>query len=119
VTVFMKVLNYKLAKANYKQPIRAGIGLAWGRALMIKAGHKGSTINDVVYMGDVVNRAAKLAAHGSKQPGGRPIYIDRAFRWNLNDHNKGLTTQALDDADAFTADAVNTAMNDWYVANCT
>lgn len=51
----MKVLNYKLKKAGYDTPIKAGTGASWGRALMIKAGLSGSGINDVVYMGDVVN----------------------------------------------------------------
>jgi class 3 adenylate cyclase len=45
-------------------PIRSGIGMSYGRALMIKAGFNGSGINDVVYMGDVVNRASKLAGLG-------------------------------------------------------
>jgi hypothetical protein len=34
---------------------------------MIKAGHKGSAVNDVVWMGDVVNSAAHLCCHGSKR----------------------------------------------------
>lgn len=113
----MKVLNYKLKKAKYKTPIRAGIGLAWGKALMIKAGHKGSTINDVVYMGDVVNRAAKLAAMGSKGPLDPPMCIDSDFRFNLNDHNKGLTKKHAED-DFYTSRAINTAMQAWYEANC-
>jgi class 3 adenylate cyclase len=61
-----KTLNYKLGKAGYDTPIRVGIGMSYGRALMIKAGHSGSGINDVVYMGDVVNEAAKLASKGSE-----------------------------------------------------
>ena len=53
----VKVLNYKL-RTRKIEPIRIGIGMDWGRALMIKAGYSGSGINDVVYMGDVVNSAA-------------------------------------------------------------
>jgi len=53
------ILNWKLAKKNLAE-IEVGIGLSWGRALMIKAGHKGSSINDVVWMGDVVNEASAL-----------------------------------------------------------
>jgi hypothetical protein len=37
---------------------------------MIKACYSGSGINDVVYMGEVVNRAAKLASQG-----GKPAFI--------------------------------------------
>jgi class 3 adenylate cyclase len=59
----VKALNCKL-KAKGVDPIRVGIGMDWGRVLMIKAGYSGSGINDVVYMGDVVNSAAKLASKG-------------------------------------------------------
>lgn len=51
---------------GWETPLRVGIGLADGRALMIKAGFSGSGIHDVVYMGQVVNPAAKLAALGRK-----------------------------------------------------
>jgi len=53
----VKVLNYKLLKKTYTTPVRVGLGMSYGRALMIKAGYSGSGINDVVYMGDVVNAA--------------------------------------------------------------
>jgi class 3 adenylate cyclase len=59
------VLNYKLRKKKYNE-INAGIGLSFGRVLMIKAGYKGSTINDVVYMGDAVNKASKMCSRASK-----------------------------------------------------
>jgi len=46
----VELLNYRLVKKGY-QPIKCGIGIAYGRALMIKAGAKGSGVNDVVWMG--------------------------------------------------------------------
>ncbi|MCM3444744.1 adenylate/guanylate cyclase domain-containing protein [Metabacillus halosaccharovorans] len=58
----MQVLNVKYKKkwgSNF-QEIKAGIGVALGRALVIKAGFSGSGINDLIYMGDVVNRASKM-----------------------------------------------------------
>lgn len=57
----MNVLNVKYKKKwkDFKE-IRAGIGLASGRALVIKAGFNGSGINDLIYMGDVVNKASKM-----------------------------------------------------------
>ncbi|MGG2110254.1 hypothetical protein ABFY60_07000 [Lysinibacillus pakistanensis] len=54
----MSVLNFKFIKrwgVNFKD-IQAGIGVALGRALVIKAGFSGSGINDLIYMVDVVNR---------------------------------------------------------------
>ncbi|MGE7843084.1 hypothetical protein ACQKNX_20140 [Lysinibacillus sp. NPDC093712] len=56
--VMMSVLNFKFIKrwgVNFKE-IQAGIGVALGRALVIKAGFSGSGINDLIYMVDVVNR---------------------------------------------------------------
>lgn len=130
----MKVLNYKLRKASYLHPIRAGIGAAWGRALMVQAGYRGTGINDVVYMGDVVNRASKLAAMAnvrqtpkyqqpywykglSTETYSPPIYLSNNFVGNLKaDNTKWITKDQVNDC--YTADVVNTQMNDWYNENC-
>lgn len=56
----LKLLNAHFSKKSI-DPLKVGIGVDWGRVLMIKAGYSGSSINDVIYMGDVVNRAAHLA----------------------------------------------------------
>lgn len=113
----LKVLNYKLLKAGYKTPIKVGIGISYGRALMIKAGYYGSGINDVVYMGDVVNQASKLAAKGGGAVVSQPIVMDGVFRQNLNEDNTALTTWNATGA-AYTATSVITAMEDWYKENC-
>lgn len=57
----MTVLNKKF-KQKYSdfEPLQAGIGIAYGRALVVKAGFDGSGINDLIYMGDVVNMASKM-----------------------------------------------------------
>lgn len=47
--------------------IQAGIGVALGRALVIKAGFSGSGINELIYMGDVVNRASKMCGLAYKE----------------------------------------------------
>ncbi|MBR7744361.1 adenylate/guanylate cyclase domain-containing protein [Phycicoccus sp. BSK3Z-2] len=106
------VLNIKMAAKNYTQPVRVGIGVADGRALMIKAGHKGSGISDVVYMGDVVNRAAKLAAKGSLTATTPPIMVDRSHYAFLNDYNRGFLDYSAAH-DCYTGWVVNTAMNEW------
>lgn len=111
------ILNHKLTKAKYETPIYFGIGLSYGRALMIKAGHKGSTINDVVYMGDVVNQAAHLASRGGKGNAWSRtdrIHMDIVFQQNLNDHNQSLTELVERyPAEIYSSDAVNVAMRDW------
>jgi len=113
----MKVLNYKLVKKGYKTPIKVGIGMSYGRALMIKAGANGSGISDVVYMGDVVNQASKLAAAAGGAQVSAPLAMDGGFRQNLNESNTKLTTYNSTYR-FYTANAVNTAMNRWYEENC-
>lgn len=117
VNSLLKLLNYKLVKANYKTPIRAGVGLAWGRALMIKAGYSGSGLQDVVYMGDVVNRAAKLAARGGRTPWSPSIMLDSEFASNLNDANRAVVAYDYQNG-CYTSNAVSVAMDEWYVENC-
>lgn len=114
----MKILNYKLLKANYKTPVKVGIGLSYGRALMIKAGSNGTGISDVVYMGDVVNQAAKLAARGSSGVGVPTIMADTVFRQNLNANNQSILTKSPDGR-WYQGNAVNTVMNEWFTVNCT
>jgi class 3 adenylate cyclase len=114
----VQVLNYKLGKAGYAKPIRVGIGMAYGRALMIKAGHNGSGISDVVYMGDVVNRAAKLAAQGSNGYAVPALMVDNVFADNLDDDNKKLLEKDWTRG-CYSGDVINLAMNEWYQANCT
>lgn len=86
----VRVLNSKMVRSGYGIPISVGVGLDYGRALMIKAGSSGSGIADVVYMGDVVNHAAKLAAQGANGAGVPPVMLGNAFAANLNQHNTNL-----------------------------
>lgn len=110
------LLNCRL-KARNIDPIRAGIGMSYGRALMIKAGHKGSSVNDVVWMGDVVNEAAKLCSYGSKNSWDPPIVVSSVFQNNLNDHNKGLLNYRYPQG-YYTGNVIDSDMKKWYDANC-
>ncbi|WP_417234751.1 adenylate/guanylate cyclase domain-containing protein [Arthrobacter sp.] len=107
----VEVLNYELGRRDI-DPIRVGIGMAWGRALMIKAGFKGSGLDEVVYMGDVVNRAAKLAAFGNDTYNDHPVMVDDVFQSNLNEHNKGLVTWNSRRS-CWHANVVNLEMDAW------
>jgi class 3 adenylate cyclase len=111
----VKVLNYKLGKKGYPT-IAAGIGMAYGRALMIKAGYNGSGINDVIYMGDVVNEAAKLAARGSK--GFAPaLMVQHTFYANLKPGNQAFLQRATDGV-CMQGNVVQKGMEAWYDENC-
>jgi class 3 adenylate cyclase len=109
INSLIDILNCRL-KARNIDPIRAGIGMSYGRALMIKAGYKGSSINDVVWMGDVVNEAAKLCSYGSKNSWDPPIVVSSVFHNNLNDHNKGLLSYRYPQG-YYTGNVVNTELN--------
>lgn len=108
-----KLLNHHFEKKGI-DPISIGIGADWGRALMIKAGYSGSGINEVIYMGDVVNSAAHLA-HEAGRLGRSPIFVGSDFYGNLKKSNQGLLssqyTQGL--GTIHSGDIVWTDMNDW------
>lgn len=88
------ILNIKLRRKGY-QAIEVGIGIDYGRALVAKAGYKGSAINDVIWMGDVVNQACHLCSHGNQTIGDYRVmisenvysqcsekYKEQLFKWN-------------------------------------
>ncbi|MFI1536750.1 adenylate/guanylate cyclase domain-containing protein [Streptomyces anandii] len=114
----IKIINYYMQKSGYDHPIKIGIGMSWGRALMIKAGHNGSGINDVVYMGDVVNEAAKLANYGNSQPGIPPIVLSENFHFNLSENSQSFFRYD-NMRECYVGDALDSAMGEWYEANCT
>jgi len=97
--------------------VRAGIGVSWGRALMIKTGHKGSTINEVVWMGDVVNDAANLCNKAAKYPN-KTVMVSAAFYENLNDSHKGLLEYNYATS-CYHGEVINQAMDAWIQEHCT
>lgn len=107
------LLNHHLEKKGFSS-IKVGIGVDYGRALMIKAGYSGSGISDVIYMGDVVNRAAHLA-HDAGRGWNPAIYVGSVFHQNLNDHNQGLLTQHYHSTlgTVYRGNVVRTDMSEW------
>lgn len=76
----------------YKYPnIKVGIGLSVGRDLIIKAGKKGTGINDRIWIGDAVVEACKLANKAGRD-GRKTIGISKLAYNNfiklLKDSNK-------------------------------
>lgn len=110
------VLNCKLEK-NEIEPIEVGIGISYGRALMVQAGYSGSGINDVVWMGDVVNEASKLANYGNKSYFDYEIMVSQIIFHNLNQGNQSLLTWNQN-RQCYHGSVVNVAMNEWYNENC-
>lgn len=115
----IQILNYKLRKKSYSE-IQVGIGVDYGRALMVKAGYSGSGLNDVIWMGDVVNSACHICGKAGRN-GRKPLVVSGCIYNNLNDHNKGLLSEFTDTSDwntYYEGNIVNTAMEDWYKENC-
>ena len=113
----IKILNYKLKKKKY-DILSVGIGIDDGRALMVKAGYSGSGINDVIWMGDVVNTACHLANKAGRDYR-KVILISGVVYNNLNEHHQSLFSSYSDGwVTRYEGDIINTYMNDWYNENC-
>ncbi|USE34582.1 hypothetical protein [Endozoicomonas sp. SCSIO W0465] len=87
------MMNWRFQKKGYAS-IDVGIGIDYGRALMIKAGYNGSGINDVVWMGDVVNQASALCSKGNKDSN-KEIQISPVIYQNLKKENQDLFYSVL------------------------
>lgn len=63
-----------------------GIGLGASKDLVIKAGKKGTGINDNIWIGEAVIDASKLSNEGNTS-GIDPIVMDSCFYDNIKDFN--------------------------------
>lgn len=116
INSMIKVLNYRLLKRDI-EPIAVGIGMSFGRALMVKAGYRGSGINDVVWMGEVVNDACKLGNFGRASYGDEPLMVSADFRGNLNEKHQELLSWNSNRG-CYHGNVINLAMDKWYDDNC-
>lgn len=116
ISSLIDVMNYKFKK-NDIETIEVGIGISYGRALMVKAGYDGSGINDVVWMGDVVNKAANLCSYGKREWYDRRVMVSESFYINLSeDYKKHL--EKNDSRDCYHSNPFCIEMNNWYKENC-
>jgi len=118
INSIVDILSCKLKKKSIV-PNKIGIGIDYERALMILAGKSGSGLNDVVWMGDVVNSASNLCSQANKKSI-KPIQVSGDIYDKLNDHNQGLfkLVNHWDDS-KYHGNIVDTSMHDWYKQNCT
>lgn len=113
----IKILNYKLRKKGYSE-ISVGIGMDYGRALMIKAGYSGSGLNDVIWMGDVVNSACHMANKAGRD-GHKAIIVSSCIQSNLNEHNQNLLNSTMIDWKTYyEGNIININMDAWYDEHC-
>jgi hypothetical protein len=85
---------------------------------MVKAGYKGSKINDVIWMGDVVNSACHLANKAGRK-GLKPIAISEEAYSKLDNIYKGYCTPtAFGRLSCYESDKRDTAMDKWLKGKC-
>jgi len=111
VAAMIDILNWQLQKKSLKE-IEVGIGIDYGRVLMVKAGYKGSGIDEVVWMGDVVSDASKLCNYGKSTLWDKRIMVSDIFYNNLTDEQKKLMEKNTQ-RDCYHGDVVNSAVHDW------
>lgn len=117
ISSIIDILNYEYTRKGIDE-ISIGIGIDYGRALMIKAGYSGSGINDVVWMGDVVNKACKLCSYANKNYyQDREIMVSKVFYKNLNEDNQKLLELNYNHQ-CYHGNVVNINMSDWFKENC-
>lgn len=115
VSSIVDILNVKYKRKGYST-LTVGIGLAYGESLYIKAGYKGSGINEVVWLGKLVGEAAMLCSHGNKSYSDKEMMVSSTFYSNLNEKNQGLLEwNSL--RDCYHGHVINTAMTEWVEKN--
>lgn len=120
ISSMIDILNCKLKKKSIAE-IKIGIGMDYGRLLLIKAGFSGSGLNEVAWMGDALNRASRLCNKANKESH-YEILVSYVIYNNLNQNNKDLLNFIGTDyglsIDYYGGNVVRTNMNEWYKENC-
>jgi class 3 adenylate cyclase len=109
-------LNWRFEMRGYTT-IKCGIGMSYGRALMLKSGYTGSGLNDVVWMGNVVNDASNLCHQGNKN-GQLPVQVATVVYQNLDAYPKSLLSPVYESflpirITHYQGDVIHKGMQDW------
>lgn len=115
ISSLLDTINCKLKKKGFVE-IKIGIGIHYGRVLMIKSGYNGSGINEVVWMGEVVNKASKLCSYGNRSWNDKETMVSDVIYNNLNQYNQGLL-HWNNERSCYNGNIINTSMNEWVENN--
>lgn len=115
VASLIDILNIKLDKKGYAK-IEVGIGIDDGESLYIKAGYKGSGVNEVVWIGTIVGQTAKLCSHGNRSWADGEVMVSSCVYSSLNDHNKNLLSWS-EARQCYHGNIIWIAMNEWVKKN--
>lgn len=83
INTFQNMFQSILAK-NHMPTFQIGIGLGCSEDLVIKAGNKGTGINDLIWIGDAVIDACKLSSERNTRKFS-PILMDKCFYNKIKD----------------------------------
>jgi len=78
INTYMKMLN-KLLKGENHPTISVGVGMSTAQELVVKAGRKGTGINNKVWIGDAVTKASNLSSLGNKNGISTLVYSDSSY----------------------------------------
>lgn len=115
ISSLVDILNCKLKKKKITE-INIGIGMDYGRLLLIKAGFSGSGLNEVAWMGNALNAAAKLCNKANKEHS-YEILVSSDIHYNLDNDNKKLLSK-IEYQDYYGGNVIRTDMNEWVEENC-
>ncbi len=112
ISSIVRIINQRFSG----NPIQIGIGLSYGKALLVKLGYKGTKLSEVLWTGDVVSETSRLASYGNKEPTDRETMVSEIVYHNLGDENKKLL-EFNSARDCYHGSIVNKHMNNWYKQN--
>lgn len=115
IASLIDILNVKLSKKKYST-LEVGIGIDDGESLYIKAGYKGSGIQEVVWIGKVVGQTATLCSYGNKTIHDREIMVSAKVYSDLSEHNKSLLVENISH-NCYHGNVIRKDMNEWVEKN--
>ena len=115
ISSLIDILNIKLKKKKYSE-LKVGIGLEDGESLYMKAGYKGQSLNEIVWIGKVVGEAAKLSDFGNREYDDRELMVSQRVYSMLNEDNQKLL-HWNSNRNCYHGNVINKTMNKWVKEN--
>ncbi len=85
---------------------------------MVKAGYSGSGLNDIIWMGDVVNSACHLANKAGRGYRKTILISSKVYENVLENTQELLSSCIIDGKTYYEGNFIWQPMEDWYKENC-
>lgn len=115
IASLVDIINIKLQRKGYSK-FEVGIGIDDGESLYIKAGHKGSNINEVVWIGRVVGAAAAMCKNANSSWVDGELMASTIVYRSLTDKYKGFLEWNYN-RQCYQGNVRNILMNEWVLNN--